>query len=330
MKVRAVFLLPLCTLLGSAILTQTAGAGELEGRVFYAESNREAVGVLVKLFLKTGGMVGQAFTDPLGTFAFSYLPAGGFRVEVSETGFETASVDVTVFAGFQAHTPIIILLERKSAAPLKPPGQVVSVREMQIPGKARKAYRKGKRELYQKNRPRRSLRHFQKSIELHPEFDEAYVEMGLAHAELAEYSEAQWALEKAVVINPECARAYTLLGIVYRIRGENHKAVHALEEAAEIDPASWLVQKELGAALLEIGHLEEAFQHASRAHDLNPRASSVQLLFYKACMRQHKYQTALAELDEFITFHPQSPAVAQVILQREKLKQYLEVTSTKK
>ncbi len=329
MKVRAVFLLPLCTLLGYAILTQTAGAGELEGRVFYAESNRMAVGVLVKLFSKTGAMVGQALTDPLGTFAFSYLPDGGFRVEVSETGFETASVDVFLFAGFQAHKPIIVL-ERKSAAPLKPPGQVVSVREMQIPGKARKAYRKGKRELYQKNRPRRSLRHFQKSIELHPEYDEAYVEMGLAHAELAEYSKAEQVLEKAVVINPLCARAYTLLGIVYRIRGENHKAVHALEEAAEIDPASWLVQKDLGAALLEIGRPEEAFQHASRAHDLNPRAESVQLLFYKACVREHKYQTALAELDEFITFHPQSPAIAQVILQREKLKQYLEVTSTKK
>lgn len=329
MRIRTVFLLPLCTLLGSAILTQTVGAGELKGRVFYAESNRMAVGVLVKLFSKTGAMVGQAFTDPLGTFAFSYLPDGGFRVEVSETGFETASVDVFLFAGFQAHKPIIVL-ERKSAAPLKPPGQVVSVREMQIPGKARKAYRKGKRELYQKNRPRRSLRHFQKSIELHPEYDEAYVEMGLAHAELAEYSKAEQVLEKAVVINPLCARAYTLLGIVYRIRGENHKAVHALEEAAEIDPASWLVQKDLGAALLEIGRPEEAFQHASRAHDLNPRAESVQLLFYKACVREHKYQTALAELDEFITFHPQSPAIAQVILQREKLKQYLEVTSTKK
>ncbi|MFQ5926285.1 MAG: tetratricopeptide repeat protein, partial [Terriglobia bacterium] len=205
----------------------------------------------------------------------------------------------------------------------KPSGDTVGVRELAIPGKARKAFAKGIRELYEKKRPDRSLRHFRKAIELYADYDEAYVQLSLAHFQQADYAQAQHVLETGLAVNPGNTRAYVVLGLVYKQQRQAQRAIQAWKRAVKLDENAWRAHFELGKTFLVAGNIEEAQKHAQRAHQLKPQAPSVHLLVYNLCLLQDDREAALAELDEFLALHPQNPWAPQLRQRRIILRQSL-------
>ena len=137
--------------------------------------------VLIKLLTNSGIPMQQTFTRSRGEFEFHNLRPGQYVVEVAEKGYQVARQTVDLFFG--SRPGVMLLLEPTIQAGLKRPetGHSVSVQELRVPRKARKAFTKGLRELNKKNRPDRSVPHFQKAIALYPEYDEAYVQLGVAH-----------------------------------------------------------------------------------------------------------------------------------------------------
>jgi tetratricopeptide (TPR) repeat protein len=293
----------------------------ISGRVFYSESMKEAAHVRVRLLQSMGIPVDETFTDSDGAFEFSNLRAAGFTVEVSAEGYKSASRFVDLSSLMGAGMRITIILEPADKETPRSPsgGSTTSVQELLIPVKAREAFAKGLRELNEEGRPDQSVNHFQDAIEIYPEYDEAYVQLGLAYHSQGQASAAQATIEKALAVNAENARAHSFLGIIYREQEEMAKAAEALGKAVELDPQDWLAHTELAKVLLQSGSAEEAFEYARRAHELNSEAPAVYFVLSHASVRRRDFKAALATLDEFLRLQPESPWASQIQQERDNV-----------
>lgn len=289
----------------------------LTGRVLYAEDYRQAERVLVKV-LYNGAPAEQVFTNTLGQFAAQRLTSDIYEVEIKAEGYKPVRVQVDLSFFCRGEIPPI-LLERVEEEAAQPVGAMVAASELLVPAKAWKAFGKGVRELHDKHHPERSLVHFREAIHLYPDFDGAYMQLGVAHAALAQFPQAQQELEKATAINDKNPRAFVLLGIVHGRQGHAAESLRALREAIRLDKSDWLGHFELSRALLRAGLVEDAYKHAQRAHLLKPDAPSTHLLLHDVCIRRQDYATARAELKEFLELFPESSLAARVRQQQESL-----------
>lgn len=280
------------------------GGCSIDGRVLYSDNLTGAERVMVRL-LWNGTLFNQTITQSQGAFRFLSLPLGVFELEVTADGYHTVreSADLS----FSCHAiSLTLYLERDpdQRAPAGSPGPPVSARVLQIPGKARGEFERGFNELTKKERPERSLDYFRRAIELYPNYDEAYVQLALAHLRMEQPADAQRVLETAVTVYPGNARAHTLLGILLGQQGKTDDAQRELEAAVAIDDADWRAHFELGRLFLKQRQGAPARAHARRAHDLNPKEPDVHLLLHDALLLQNDREAALAEAEEFIKLFP--------------------------
>lgn len=305
---------------GSSVRTRLpARSFYLAGRVLYGGTMKRAERVQVRLFGSGGSLVGFTFTDNGGEFEFQRLPRAVYIVEVAHEGYDVVRARVDLYLGSRRDTTI--LLKQQNQPTSKPAGKAVSVRELKIPAKARKAFAQGIRELHEKRRPERSLPHFRQAIELYADYDEAYVQMGLAHLQQQEFDEAQQVLETAIAVYPQNGRALMALGTVYNRQREAEQAVQVLQRAIKLNPHAWQAHYELAKAYLQLRKIEEGYQHAHRAHALHSELPSIHLLVYNLCIARRDYAAALAELDEFLELYPDNPLSPRVRKQRELMRQ---------
>lgn len=297
----------------------------LAGRVLYARGLQPAEGVEVKL-IKSGIAIEQTYTHSSGRFEFRLVAQDLYEIEASAEGYQTArlSLDLTMFC---RNENVTIVLNPRRGAGEEGTDPVVSTTELKIPRKAEKAFEKGLRELHDNHRPERSERHFRRALELYADYDQAYVQLGLAYLQQDKFKEAQEVLEKATSINAENARAYLVLGMVHGRQGELNDSLLALMQAVRLDDNDWLAHFELGKALARGEIFKDAHTHAQRAHQLNPESPPAHLFLYEMCLKQRDYQTALAKLDEFLEHFPDNTLTPQVRQERERLQQALAAAS---
>ena len=105
--------------------------------------------------------------------------------------------------------------------------------------------------------------------------------------------------------------------MVYREQQHIDRSAQALQEAVKLEPGNWLAHMELAKTLLEQQKPGEALEHARQAHDLNAQSQTAHLLLY--LIRQQNCQTALDELEKFLTLHPDHPSVERIRLTKERL-----------
>jgi tetratricopeptide (TPR) repeat protein len=242
-----------------------------------------------------------ASTDIRGRFTFSGVQPGRYLVQVSEKGYRNTRRAVQI----PSRGPVSLLVELDPTEVHGASGASVSLRELQIPGNARKEFDRGAREIYKKKRPQGSLCHFRAAIDLYPAYDEAYIQLSGALYALARYDEARQVLQVAIETNPLNTRAFVL--------------------AIRLDDAhTWGAHVVLGNLLLEKNRIEDAYRHACRAHELQPHAPTVQVLLHKVCMRREEYEVALRELEEFLVLHPLDSWAPHVRQGRDRLRQLLQ------
>ena len=295
------------------------------GRVLYADRLRPAVRIQVNLLRNAGALAGTAFTNPQGEFEFVGLARAMYIVEVAVEGYQPVRERVDLYLG--SRRDITILLEPKTGVTSNSSGTALSLRELKIPDKARKSFEEGIRELHENHRPDRSLDYFRKAIAIYPDYDEAYVQLGLAYLSQGQSADAQAIIEKAMEVNPSNARAYTVLGTFQNQQGRAQEALQSLQRALKLDPHAWQVHYELGRSLLQLGKIEEAYGHAREALKRNGQGPGLHLLVYNLCIRRGDYQAALVEIDEFVKLFPTHPAAPKLLEKKDGLRQAVAVTA---
>lgn len=276
---------------------------------------------MVEVRLSTGPPVAVVYTDRYGNFQFAGLPAGRYTVVVNEPGYEP--LQESVEAGFVSGQGLTMYLRKTNSAPSGSSDGVVSVRELSIPGKARNAYQKGLERMAKKD-PAGSLRHFQRAAAAFPSYYEAFLQLGLAQAQLGEKAEAEKALRTAIDLSGgNCAEAEFALAALLSDQEQFGDAEKLTRQGLILRPASWFGQYVLSRALFGLNRLAEAEQSARRALSLKRDFAAVHLLLANIHIRKQEQRPLLEDLDAYLTLEPKGAYSGQARQMREAVRESL-------
>jgi tetratricopeptide (TPR) repeat protein len=287
----------------------------LIGRVLNAATGAEVGQALV--WAESRGQRRMAVTDAQGRFYFDCLDPGLYDVQITRDGFQPAQAQFDVLSG--TNSDAVVRIQPAVKTIRQPVGNTLSAREAQVPREAHKFFDDGVEQLYRKKRPERSVEYFQKAIEIYPDYDEAYVQLGIAHTRASRPQEAEQTFRKAIAMHSKNARAYVFLGKLYYEQGKLDQAAEELLRVVKIDNTLWLGHLDLARILGKQGKLREAYQHAQLAHELYKGIQDVHLVYYNACVNNRDYAAALTELDEFVRLYPDSDVAKKMRAVRDRL-----------
>jgi adenylate cyclase len=131
---------------------------------------------------------------------------------------------------------------------------------------------------YNKNKLKIAINLFQKTIQLDPEYANAYAGLGEAYANLYQLFERdeQWleksieASSKALMYDPTLSEAYTALGLCYFQKNMVNEALKATQRAIELDPSDFIGYWNLGRIYHTTDRDEEAIELYNKVVELNP------------------------------------------------------------
>lgn len=290
--------------------------GPITGIVRFPPREETGEPVLVQLETSTGYLMSQAWTKKSGRFEFFNVACGTYVLAVDVAGYRP--VRMTVDHSYEPAEGLVLQLIPDETQTTGAPGVVTSLRALQVPAAAREEFEKGQKAAADK-KIEAAIRHFEKAIELHPDYDEAYVQLALTQLHRGEFAETRRVAEQAVARNDRNARAHALLGVALREQGKLVESATALERAVELEEGSWFTQLELGRTLLALRRADDAYTHLVRAHELNSEAPAVHLNLYNAHILRGDYRAAVAELDEFLELFPDHPQAGPARKQRQAL-----------
>ncbi len=120
-----------------------------------------------------------------------------------------------------------------------------------------------------------AIPHFQRVIELRPDYPGALFSLGFAHRLLGQINEAEAYYERAIQTDESDPRVYSELAAIYMNRGEMDRAQALLERGADSNPESAELRALLASVLLERGDRKNAQRQLDVAEQLNPTAEIV-------------------------------------------------------
>lgn len=205
-----------------------------------------------------------------------------------------------------------------SAAQSSKSPDVVSVRELSIPGKARHNFQEGVARLA-KDDPAGSLPYLQRAVAEFATYYEAYFEIGFADLRLSRTAEAEQALRKSIELSGgQYAEPMFALGAALINERRFGEAEGVIRRALDLDPTTWAGHYCLGRALFALNRLPEAEESAQEALHWKSDSPEAYLLLADIHRRQKNYPALLKDLDEYIELEPDSSNIANVRALREE------------
>jgi len=275
----------------------------IRGTVLLESENRPAPGVEVVVKRLPEGPAIHVLTNDEGAFDVIGLSPGDYEVFAEESGHESTRARATPSPG-DATTPLRIYLRPRNQAHRDAPGNSVSVRELQIPEKARSAYQKGIRSLSD-NDPETSVGYLQKAIAAFPDYYEAYYSLGVAQRRLHLDAEAIDAFQKAIdASGGSCSVAEFAMGVML---AQSHKLAEAekeLRRALEQDANYAKGYLYLSVVLYQMDRLDEAERNALEAERRKPELSMVYLVLANVHSRQGDSREQLRDLAKYVRLNP--------------------------
>lgn len=268
-----------------------------------------------------------AYTDSAGHFTFTSVPQGKYLVMIRAAGYETFNGPLDV--GYGPTQSLVLTLrplnlgQPREQAYAENSGSTVSVRQLRIPDKARKEFRKGV-ESETHGKIDEAIKHWQRSIEIYPQFAESYMELSKVYAIRGDFDHAAEAAKSAISVDDKEAAPYAYLGFVYMKQKDIAKATKAFQDAVQLSDSNFFSQFWLGDLLLRQKNFEEAYTHLARAWQLKPDEPKVYLLLYNDLVLLGRGEEALAKIDDFLARFPNNPVATEAREKRDELAKSLQ------
>jgi tetratricopeptide (TPR) repeat protein len=130
--------------------------------------------------------------------------------------------------------------------------------------------------LYNKGHIKEAIEHYQKAIQIDPNYAEAQNNLGAALAAEGRFDEAIGNYHKAIQISPNFAYALNNLGMALAARGQFDDAIENYRKAIQISPNFADALDNLGAALTVKGRFDEALGYYRQALAIDPNFAGAQ------------------------------------------------------
>jgi len=115
-----------------------------------------------------------------------------------------------------------------------------------------------------------ALQHFQKSLEIYPDYVSCYQNMGLAYDAYGQKDKAMEAYLQGIKIKDDYFPLWTNAGLLSYNLKKYPDAIRYLKRAAELAPNNPTTIQGLGMAYMNANQTDEAIKYLKLAHDLQP------------------------------------------------------------
>lgn len=188
---------------------------------------------------------------------------------------------------------------------------LISVQELRMSGKAKKAFEEGAR-LLQKGDAAKSLPYFDQAIAAFPEHYKAYYDLGVAQYRLGHIADAEQALQKSIDLTggayapPEFA-----MGMVLCQEQQLQKAEVVIQRGLDVDPGSPIGKYFLGWAQFGLNHLIEAERSVQQALVRKANFAEAYFLLARIHQRQHNKPAMTKDLEAYLKLDHSSAGTQQ-------------------
>jgi Flp pilus assembly protein TadD len=303
---------------------------EINGTVFFRDSNQPAENVTVILRESAGAIRAQTVTDIGGRFTFGIVSRGSYEITVNASGYEPSITSVSAENGGGSGS--IIYLQRsagyqsvKKSSEQSGGAGSVSAHELSMPKKARELMFSGKQKIFYGKDVQGALADFQGAVAIAPDYYEAYYQIGMTLLEVGKKDEAETNFRKSIELSKEKYGEPVIgMGTMLIDKGDNAGAEKMILQGLELSPKFWLGYYELGRAYLAENRLADAKKAGEQARSLMPSAAIVYRLLANIHMREKDYEALLVDIDTYVKLDPNSPAGAHAKQMRAEVMQKIQ------
>lgn len=179
----------------------------------------------------------------------------------------------------------------------------VSARELLIPAKAIKEFKRG-RKAYLASDFKSSAEHFEKAVKMYPDFTEAHNNLGTSYLMQGAPEKSLAEFERAIALDPKGIDAYDNLSLALLLLKRYPDSEAAARQALQIDPRYVTALSLLGNALAAQQHYtQEAVDSLRQSRSQIPED---RLALAQVFVRRGELDQAVSELRECLKVAPEA------------------------
>lgn len=178
-----------------------------------------------------------------------------------------------------------------------PIAAAVSARDLLIPAKAIKEFKRG-RKAYFANDFKSSAEHFEKAVQMYPDFAEAHTNLGSSYLMEGAFEKSLGEFERAIALDPKRIGAYNNLSLAFLLLKRYPASEAAARRALQIDPRYLTSLSLLGHTLAaQQRYTQEAVDSLRQSRKEIP---DDRLTLAEVLLRRGELDQAVAELREYL------------------------------
>jgi len=152
-----------------------------------------------------------------------------------------------------------------------------------------------------------AIAHYQKALQLKPDYANAYYNLGNALLRKGQLDEAITQYQEALQLNPDNAQARVNFGTALSQEGKLDEAITQFQQAAQIEPNNEETHNNLGAALLQKGAVDEAVAQFQQAAQIEPNNEETHNNLGAALLQKGRVAEAIAQFRQALQIAPANP-----------------------
>ncbi len=267
---------------------------------------------------------GSVLVESNGQFEFKGLRAGTYTLIIGVPNRGEVRRTVEIGPGTaDAKNSVAFSLTLDDSLFSREPARnrgTVSVQELAISDKAKKAYAESQRQLARRNQ-KKAIESLQTAVRLAPGFSGAWNNLGTLFYKSAQYDKAEQAFRSALVASPGSYEPLVNLGgVLLTLNRPSEAYTFNLYSVLE-RPEDALANSQMGMNYFALGRLDLARKYLNEARRIDPgHFSRPQLLLAEICLQKGDQRGAARELEEYLHYHPDVPNRAKIEESIRKLK----------
>ncbi len=312
-----IFVFGFCAAAGALAQFAPPDAGgnqaQLLVRVTYDNERGTPANIRVELMSAFGGTVQTQTSQGVGAgVTFPNVAAGKYRLRVTTLdGSHTETEMFDINRNEAVHTEFVRI--KRPAQPQTSAELTVPASDINVPAKAKKEFDKGNEKLEAKNWAD-AKEHFERAIELYPQYAAAHSSLGMAYASLGQGEKAVATFREALKLDERQPPANIYLGQFYYDNQKFAEAVPYLDRAAAAAPGNPQVLTALANAQLKTGKLDDALANAHKVHRIpdHKKFAVSHLIAAEVLSSRKQDKEAAEEYKLFLHEDPKSPFAPRV------------------
>jgi tetratricopeptide (TPR) repeat protein len=153
-----------------------------------------------------------------------------------------------------------------------------------------------------------AIAHYQKALEINPDYPNAKNDLGTALLKKGRLDEAIACYQQALQIEPDYVKARNNLGNALLQEGRMEEAITQYQEVLQIKPDFAEASYNLGNVLVQRGQADDALPHFQRALQINPNYVDARVNLGNVLLQKGSMDEAIAQFRQALQLNPDCAA----------------------